>query len=94
MKMYGTLLKVRISPIASCMTRDSRGLAVSAVRWRQQEREREFSRWPGFRKCYTRAFGRMIGNHPKGGWKSADEVFEWWLHGEKGKRNEQEEVLF
>ena len=36
----------------------------------------------------------MIGNHPKGDWKSADEVFEWWLHGEKGKRNEQEEVLF
>ena len=57
-------------------------------------KEREFSRWPGFRKCYTRAFGRMIGNHPKRGWKSADEVFEWWLHGEKGKRNEQEEVLF
>lgn len=57
-------------------------------------REREFSRWPGFRKCYTRAFGRMIDNHPTKNWESADEVFEWWLHGEKGKRNEQEEVLF
>lgn len=59
-----------------------------------REREREFARWPGFKKCYIRAFGRMIDNMPTRNWKDADEVFDWWLHGEERKRNEQEEVLF
>jgi len=45
-------------------------------------REREFARWPGFKKCYIRAFGRMIDNMPTRNWKDADEVFDWWLYGE------------
>lgn len=47
-----------------------------------REREMAFSRWPGFKKCYIRAFERMIANNPSRNWKDAEEAFEWWLYGE------------
>ncbi len=52
------------------------------------QREKEFERWPGFKKAYIATFNKMLEQMPnkdKCTWKTGEEVFNWWLYGEKGK---------
>lgn len=51
-------------------------------------REKEFSRWPGFKKAYIAAFEKMLKNMPdksKVTWKSGEDVFNWWMYGNQEK---------
>lgn len=44
--------------------------------------EREFKRWPAYRKMYLQAFDRMIKAHPDvkyKNWTNAEECFNWWV---------------
>ena len=63
------------------------------------EREREFARWPGFERCYKRAFKKMLANEGtrrkrRVTWQNEDECFEWWIHGEELMDRGQTEKLF
>lgn len=58
------------------------------------ERKREFDRWPGYERCYKMAFQRMLDAHPRYEWKSAEDVFEWWMNFDFSKTNKQKEQLF
>ena len=47
-------------------------------------REREFARWPEYKGIYLKAFDRMLAERLSKGktnkaWKSADDVFHWWM---------------
>ena len=45
------------------------------------EREAEFKRYPKYKENYIRAFQKMLDRFPsKRGWKTGEEVFEWWIH--------------
>jgi phosphoadenosine phosphosulfate reductase len=59
-----------------------------------REREREFRRWPGYERCYKRAFQQMLDAHPRYEWKTGEEVFDWWMNFDFSKTNKQPEKLF
>ena len=59
-----------------------------------REREKACNKYPGFAKCYIRAFQRMLDANPRGTWENGEDVFEWWIHGEGIKDRGQKEVLF
>lgn len=48
-----------------------------------QRRWKEFNDFPGYKKLYLHAFERMLGERErrgkKGEWKTAEEVFAWWM---------------
>lgn len=50
-----------------------------------KEQRREFERWPTYKAAYLRAFDNMLEERRRRGlvteWRTADEVFEWWLKG-------------
>ena len=54
-----------------------------------KHREKEFERWPKYRDQYLRTFERMLENRRKSGlptkWETAEEVMDWWIHGDKRK---------
>lgn len=64
-----------------------------------EQRERDFSRWPGFKKCYIRAFERMLArmekehSNSRRSWKNGEDVMDWWLYGELTSQDKQEEKL-
>lgn len=60
----------------------------------KRERERQFARWPGYEKCYKRAFQRMVETHHRYEWKTGEEVFDWWMNFDFSKTNQQPEKLF
>ena len=42
--------------------------------------ERDFKRWPKYKELYTKAFQKMLDAKPNAyGWKTGEEVMEWWL---------------
>lgn len=49
-----------------------------------KKRWKEFADFPKYKKLYLHAFDRMIEERKKRGketeWKSAEEVFSWWMH--------------
>lgn len=53
----------------------------------RKQREKEFERYPGFKKMYIRAFDRMIEEAEKKGkqyrddWSTGQKVFDWWISG-------------
>lgn len=50
------------------------------------ERERELNDFPFFKKKYLEAFDKMLKNMPETStvtWKSAEDVYNWWLHSDK-----------
>lgn len=50
------------------------------------EREQDIKDYPQVALAYVRAFDKMLQNMPnppKLGWKSGQEVFDWWLYGKK-----------
>lgn len=51
-----------------------------------KQKETEFSRWPGFKGYYLSAFERMlkVNTEVSYTWKTGQEVFDWWLYGNKG----------
>lgn len=58
------------------------GCPLASVR----SREREFERYPQFRRAYVRAFDRMVAvrtanGKTKGNWKDGESVFQWWMYG-------------
>jgi len=36
-------------------------------------------RWPKYKQAYLRAFDRMLQAHPDCTWKTAEEVYNWWI---------------
>ena len=51
-----------------------------------RERERELNDFPFFKKKYLEAFDKMLKNMPDKAtitWKSAEDVYNWWLHSDK-----------
>lgn len=58
----------------------------------QRLREKEFARWPGFKKAYIATFDKMLNNmtdKSKVTWNSGEDVFKWWMYGnpEKDENN-------
>lgn len=58
-----------------------------------RNREREFERYPSFKRAYIRAFDRMVQSRTaegktKGGWQDGESVFQWWMYG--GKKAEKQ----
>ena len=47
------------------------------------EREKDFTRWPSYKRAYLRAFDKMLNARDKGkfrgDWKNAQDVFDWWM---------------
>ena len=64
----------------------------------KEGREREFKRWPGYKKQYIRTFGKMIEARKAAGMtiydyaKTEDEWFEWWIS-DRGPGNKDDEQL-
>lgn len=54
-----------------------------------RQRERDFERYPGFKRMYLSAFEKMLENldHTTS-WKTAEDVFNWWLYGDRCHKNE------
>jgi phosphoadenosine phosphosulfate reductase len=52
----------------------------------------EFERWPKIKQAYLRAFQRMLDTRKTKGlennWETPEDVFDWWLYGNKGKEIE------
>jgi phosphoadenosine phosphosulfate reductase len=48
----------------------------------RRQRERQFERWPRFKNAYLLAFDRMLKDHPSENWRTAQEVFDWWMSDE------------
>lgn len=50
---------------------------------RQHGREKQFLRWPGYKKLYIRAFDNMLEEQKHRGkncgWQSGVDVFRWWM---------------
>lgn len=52
---------------------------------KQNSREREFARWPKYKKAYLNAFEKMIAERARRGtkgnntWMTATDVFNWWM---------------
>jgi phosphoadenosine phosphosulfate reductase len=49
--------------------------------------ERDFKRWPKYKKQYLRTFERMLKKRKeegyKGDWKTAEDVMNWWIYGKQ-----------
>ncbi len=47
--------------------------------------EKDFKRWPTYKKTYIKTFDKMLIQREKDGlkhgWKSGEEVFNWWING-------------
>ena len=50
---------------------------------RQNGREREFAKWPKYKKAYLNAFEKMLVERNRKGkkteWMTATDVFNWWM---------------
>lgn len=58
------------------------GCPLASIR----SREREFERYPQFRRAYIRAFDRMVqartaNGKTEGNWNDGESVFRWWMYG-------------
>ena len=51
-----------------------------------KKRYKEFADFPKYKNAYIRAFGRMLEELDKRGkehkWKTAEEVYRWWMEDE------------
>lgn len=50
----------------------------------RKQRQMELDRWPGFKKAYLRAFGKMLEGRKRAGlntvnWETPEDVMAWWL---------------
>lgn len=59
--------------------------------------EREFERWPVFKKQYIKAFDEMVEIRRAEGktyesWYSGQAVFDWWIEGKRKKKAEEESL--
>lgn len=53
-----------------------------------ERREADFERYPRYKQMYLNAFQKMLENMPEEKhveWKTAQEVFDWWLYGNRKK---------
>ncbi|MDP2643785.1 MAG: phosphoadenosine phosphosulfate reductase family protein [Desulfobacterales bacterium] len=55
--------------------------------------EKEFARWPHFKRLYIKAFRQMVERRVIDGleteWKTGEEVFDWWIANKREKPNKQ-----
>lgn len=58
-----------------------------------KKREREFERWPVYKRAYMQCFDRMIAERKRRGkpsqWQSGEEVMQWWMYGNDKKEENQ-----
>lgn len=60
----------------------------------RRHRIEEFKRYQKYKENYIRAFQRMLEKHPsKRGWRTGEEVFEWWLWAEAGVPTREQESI-
>lgn len=54
-----------------------------------KQKERDFERWPSYKKAYLKSFEKMIEERIRKGlkteWKTAEEVMDWWIYGKRKK---------
>lgn len=68
------------------------------ARWLAVAREREFERWPGFKRMYLIAFERAIEARKRAGleilpgMETAESWFDWWVS-DKSYNSEDENQL-
>lgn len=70
------------------------GCPLASVR----NREREFERYPTYKRAYIRAFDKMIEvrtaeGKTKGNWTDGESVFQWWMYGRKKSEKQVEGQL-
>lgn len=60
-------------------------------------REREFERYPLYKKAYLRTFEKTLEIRKQKGlpttWQTAEELFDWWLYGKKPQQENQLELF-
>lgn len=58
-----------------------------------RSQEREFERWPAYKRAYIRAFDHMIAERKRREkpcqWQTGEEVLQWWMYG-NDKRNKNQ----
>ena len=84
----------------SCLYREGfeRLGCIGCPQARKEGREKEFNRWPAFKKLYLRAFEKMIEARKSKGMtifdyaKTAEDWFEWWMS-DRAPDNKDDEQL-
>ena len=60
--------------------------------------EKEFKRWPHFKKLYIKTFDKMLKNRLKDDllikWTSPEAVFDWWVNNQKNHDDKSQLKLF
>lgn len=58
--------------------------------------EKEFKRWPHFKRLYIKAFGKMLDSRLKDDlltkWTSKEAVFDWWINGGASKEKTTNQI--
>ena len=72
-----------MNPLYECETRVG---CIGCPMASKHAREREFARYPEYKRAYIRAFDKMLEvrkaegkDDSTGAWKSAQDVFNWWM---------------
>ena len=59
-----------------------------------KQREKDFERYPLYKKAYIRSFDEMCKNSAVRKWSNGEEVFEWWMKRPPRKNDDQLEFNF
>jgi phosphoadenosine phosphosulfate reductase len=64
----------------------------------KKEREKQFARWPNYKKAYIKSFDRCIQKRNADGlqtdkWSDGNEMFAWWVNDSKKRRNDDNQVV-
>lgn len=62
-----------------------------------KKQEKDFERWPAYKRAYIKTFDKMILESKKKGrkttWETGQEVFDWWVYG-RTKENKNQLNIF
>ena len=70
-----------VAKVPHCSLYDEGYARIGCIGCPQQNGRRmmdDFERWPKYKDLYVRAFQKMIDRHPDVGWKTGEEVLDWW----------------
>lgn len=64
----------------------------------KKEREKQFERWPSYKKAYIKTFDKCIQKRNADGlqtdkWSDGNEMFAWWVNDSKKMRNDDNQVV-
>jgi phosphoadenosine phosphosulfate reductase len=64
----------------------------------KKEREKQFARWPSYKKAYIKSFDRCIQKRNADGlqtdkWLDGNEMFRWWIDDSKKMQNDENQVV-